>query len=297
MSQMPLPTVRFADVLPAQPTVSAEWGVFSLHVIDDFRERYFEGTFADHFVALQGSGSYRVRKEVDGRTACGWVSPGCVGITLAGLRTTWELDYGRPSESRRTTYVHISPAFLSRVIAQDWEVDPRKVELVGQFLIRDPVVESVVTSLAFEATNHSPSGSLYAESACEFLAHHLVRRYSSLAPKPRARGGLSGYQLRRVVEYIHENLAQSIALRDLAQLANVSPRHFERAFREAIGVAPHAYVLQQRVAAARDLLLRERTRSIDEVAQRTGFSNRGHLAAAFRHHTGYSPAAFRRMHS
>jgi hypothetical protein len=53
--------------------------------------------------------------------------------------------------------------------------DPRSVEIVPQFLVRDSVIEAVVTQLAVEVGNDSPSGLLYAESACEFLAHHLIQ--------------------------------------------------------------------------------------------------------------------------
>jgi methylphosphotriester-DNA--protein-cysteine methyltransferase len=50
-----------------------------------------------------------------------------------------------------------------------------------------------------------------------------------------------------VVDYIEENLGQPIALRRLAALAGVSARHFERAFRQAVGLPHHAYVLEKRV--------------------------------------------------
>src|SRR4029077_20937760 len=120
----------------------------------------------------------------------------------------------------------------SRVIVHDWDVEPRNVEIVWRFLVPDPLVEGVLTNLAFEARNGSPSGQLYAESACEFLAHHVIHKYSSLSPRPpRSQGGLAGPRLKVVLEYIHDTLAQPIALRRLAELAPVSPRHFERAFR------------------------------------------------------------------
>ena len=38
--------------------------------------------------------------------------------------------------------------FLSRVIAEDWGPEPRQVELVPQFLTRDPVIAIVVATLA-----------------------------------------------------------------------------------------------------------------------------------------------------
>ena len=80
-----------------------------------------------------------------------------------------------------------------RVIAEDWGVEPGSVEIVPQFLARDPVVEGVLRRLAFEARDGSPSGQLYAESACEFLAHHIIHTHSSLSPdRPPAKGGLPG---------------------------------------------------------------------------------------------------------
>ena len=98
-----------------------------------------------------------------------------------------------------------------------------------------------------------------------------------------------------MLDYIRDNVAQPVSLCQLAELARVTPRHFERAFRQAVGMPPYAYVIQQRVAVARHLLLTEPTLSIEEVASRTGFGSSSHLGFVFRRHTGYSPAALRRL--
>ena len=179
-------------------------------------------------------------------------------------------------------------------MTQDWDVEPRRIEIAWRFLERDPVAEGVLRNLALEAQNGSPSGRLYAESACEFLAHHVIRTYSALeGSPPRTRGGLTGRRLRIVTDYIHDNLAHPITLRQLAELAGASPRHFERAFRQAVGVPPHAYVTEQRVAKARQLLLAEPALTVEDIAGRVGFSSSSHLASAFRRQTGLSPKAFR----
>jgi AraC family transcriptional regulator len=285
---------RFADVLATPPWVSAEWGVFALHVIDD-PPVHFEETFVDHVVTLQASGTFRFRQQTRGRVQEEWCGPGCIGITPANLEATW--DQKRNPGIARATSVFIPPAFLSRVIAQDWEVEPRRVELVGQFLTRDPVIESVLTGLMLEAQSGSPSGRLYAESACEFLAHHLIHCHSSLRACPRERGGLPGRRLKAVLDYIHDCIASPISLRELAQVAGVSPRHFERAFRQAVGVPPHAYVIAVRVAASKHLLIAEPTLAVEHIATRVGFGSASHLAAAFRRRTGCSPTAFRQLYS
>ncbi len=173
-------------------------------------------------------------------------------------------------------------------------MEPRGVEVIWRFNTRDPVIEGLLTRLALEAKCSSPSGSIYAESACEFLAHHIIHAHSSLAGPPPAFGGLPPRRLKLVQDYIAEHLSQPITLRQLAELAGVSSRHFERAFRQALGVPPHGYVLQKRVSAARDLLLIQPRLSIQEIATRTGFSSSSHLVSAFRRQTGYSPREFRR---
>jgi AraC family transcriptional regulator len=289
MSQ-PVSASQFVHLLPTPPDVSAAWNTFSLQRISP-PER-LEITFSDHVLGLHISGTHRLRHVLGGRLNEGRSDPGALHVIPAGVDLT--VDASAPSKA---LVLFLPDAFLSRVIAEHWEADPRRVEIVRQFLTRDRVVESVMTDLELEARHGSPSGRLYAESACEFLAHHVIHSYSSLSLRsPRARGGLSGRRLKLVIDYIHDRLAQPISLRQLAQLAGVSPRHFERAFRQAVGAPPHAYVLGQRVAAAKHLLIAEPALGIEEVATRVGFSSGSHLATAFRRQTGYSPTAFRRLH-
>jgi AraC family transcriptional regulator len=193
--------------------------------------------------------------------------------------------------------VFIQDALLSRVILENWGADPGTIEIVPEFLVRDPVIESIVTQLAVEARNGSPSGLLYAESACEFLAYHLIQRHSTLSKAPRqSHGGLPGHRLRVVKNYIEENLGNPLTLHKLASLACVSVRHFERAFRQSQGVPPHRYVLERRVSAARDLLLTHPNLPIKGIARKLGFSSPSHLSAAFSRRMGCSPATFRRLH-
>jgi AraC family transcriptional regulator len=284
--------VSFADLLNAPSNTSAAWDAFSLFVVGATPAKA-TGAFADHALGLYVAGRHRIRREGIGRPVEGWSDPGTVNLTPPNVEATWEAN-----GTSRGIVLLIPDAFLSRVISEHWEADPRKVEIIPQFLSRDPVIQVVATRLATEAQSGSPPERLYAESACEFLANHLIHSYSTLAaPPPRASGGLPPRRLKLILDYIEENLAQPIALRHLGELAGTSTRHFERAFRQAIGVPPHAYVLRQRVARAQNLLLGEPRLTIDEIAVRAGFSSSSHLSSTFRRQIGYSPTAFRRLQS
>ena len=291
----PLSAVQYPQVLPIQARVSAAWNAFTAHVVEvhaDFSETM---TFADHVLSLRLSGTCRLRQSVGRQSLVGRSGRGSLNVIPAHLTARWEAT-AMPQGARTITFF-VPEAFVARAVEESG-LDSRKIEIVPQFLTHDPVMESVLTRLAIEAQTGSPSGQLYVESACEFLAHHLIHLYSSRStPLPRWIGGLSGHHLRAVLDCIEECLAGPLTVRQLAHLAGVSPRHFERAFRQAVGVPLHAYVIERRVAAARRLLLDDPTLTVDSIAAQVGFSSSSHLAFAFRRRTGCSPRTFRQIHS
>jgi len=88
--------------------------------------------------------------------------------------------------------------------------------------------------------------------------------------------------------------AEDLRMDALAEVAGMSKYHFSRLFKDAVGVPPYRYVVQQRVEAARGLLLRTDL-SVTQIALRAGFSSQSHLSTAFREHAGASPGELREM--
>ncbi|MEV0739420.1 helix-turn-helix domain-containing protein [Streptomyces sp. NPDC050549] len=88
-------------------------------------------------------------------------------------------------------------------------------------------------------------------------------------------------------------LDEPLALNDLARHAGMSLRTFARRFNDEVGLSPGRWLIQQRVARARDLL-EASDLSVDQIAGRVGFATgaslRQHLHAAI----GVSPQAYRR---
>jgi AraC family transcriptional regulator len=274
-----------------QPQWSDEGHSVSLHVVDE-TPLHAEVAFNDFALGLYISGRHRIRRKIGGRSVEGWSDPGAINFTPPNIDGIWDAD--GPS---RAVVLLIPELFVARVIAENWGADARQVELIKQFLIRDPVIEAVTMNLAREVKSGS-LGQLYADSAYEFLTHHLIHNYSSLsAAAPQSSGGLPTRRLNLVLDYIQESLGQPIALSKLANLAGVSVRHFERAFRQSVGKPAHAYVLEKRIAAARDLLVSKLGFEIAEIARRVGFSSASHLSSAFRRQTGCTPTTFRKLYS
>ena len=288
MNRAPPSAAEFTELLGVSPGESAAWDPFFLRIVDE-TPLHARVCFRDLALGVYLSGRHMIRRQIGASVVEGWSNPGTINLTPPGVEGIWEA-----SASSRAAVVVIRPEFLSRAIEEHWGADSSKVEIKKQFLIRDPVIEAITLNLAREAAGGSPAGRLYVESGCEFLAHHLIYRYSSLSPTPpRSMGGLSSRRLRLVLEYIEDTLGQPIKLRELAALAGISARHFERAFRQSTGSSPHAYVMDRRLHRARDLLINRPELPIEQIALRLGFSSSSHFSSAFRRQTGLTPTDFR----
>jgi AraC family transcriptional regulator len=289
MNRAPPIAAEFTELLGVSPRESAAWDPFFLQIVDEtpLQARVY---FRDLALGVHLSGRHMIRRQIGNSVVEGWSDPGTINLTPPGVEGTWEA-----SASSRAAVVVIRPEFISRAIEEHWGADSSKVEIEKQFLIRDPIIEAITVNLAREAAGGSPAERLYAESGCEFLAHHLIYRYSNLSPTPpRSMGGLSSRRLKLVLEYIEYTLGQPIKLRELAALAGISARHFERAFRQSTGSSPHAYVMNRRLHRARDLLINQPELPIDQIALRFGFSSSSHFSSAFRRQNGLTPTAFRK---
>jgi AraC family transcriptional regulator len=106
---------------------------------------------------------------------------------------------------------------------------------------------------------------------------------------------LAPWQTRRVIEFIEENLEDTIRIEDLAEIAHLSGRQFSRAFRSDFGEAPYAYVVRQRIERAKEMMLLT-DEPLANIAAKIGLSDQPHLTRLFHRIVGESPASWRRHH-
>lgn len=99
--------------------------------------------------------------------------------------------------------------------------------------------------------------------------------------------------VRRARELIHARLREDISLAELAQAAGLSPFHLARVFERATGLPPHAYLVQERVRVARDMLAGPLP--LAQVAAEAGFADQSHLTRAFKRRYGLTPGRYRKI--
>jgi AraC family transcriptional regulator len=104
--------------------------------------------------------------------------------------------------------------------------------------------------------------------------------------------GLSRERVKRVCDYIEAHLDDRLTLTEIAGVACLSPYHFSRSFKQAVGVSLRRYIIQRRVERAKTLL-RLSDQPLSWVAQETGFTDQSHLTTEFRRQIGVTPGRFR----
>jgi AraC family transcriptional regulator len=109
-------------------------------------------------------------------------------------------------------------------------------------------------------------------------------------------GGLPQANLRRVLEHMQAHLGQELPVTALAAVAQISPYHFSRLFKQSTGLSPHQYLLRQRIERARELLADPRRR-IAQVSYELGFPNQSYFTTVFRTLVGATPGAYQRQRS
>jgi AraC family transcriptional regulator len=240
-----------------------------------------------------------------------WNQPAEVELIFAGKRYSTQHDQKEtacncievlpayaPIRSRwnqATEFIHcyLEPAFLAHAAYES--VNPDQVEVKLALQEPDPLVWQIGLALRSALENDPNNSCFYAESMATALAAHFLKYYSTRKHVLRDHeDGLPKYKLKQAFEYIDAHLHQNISLAEISQELCISQYYFCRLFKQSTGVTPHAYLVQQRVERAKQLL-KQRKSTVNDIAIDCGFASPSHFAKCFRQHTGVSPKQFRKI--
>lgn len=99
------------------------------------------------------------------------------------------------------------------------------------------------------------------------------------------------HAVQRIKRKLEDEFDQHLSLEELAQLVNLDPLYLIRVFKKSVGVSPHSYQIQKRIAQVQKLL---RTgSSLADASFTCGFFDQSHMTRAFKKVVGITPGSFR----
>jgi AraC family transcriptional regulator len=264
----------------------AGWRSLLIRAYEHPREAEFATPAArDHWIVLVTGGNC----DVEARYRSGWQrnrsSTGHINMIAPGETPAvrW-----RGETLHSTLHLHLPAATIERVAQELRRKGPLSAVLPNGLGKLDPLVSQLMLNLNGAFRESVPD--LYAETAGVMLAVHLLTRYGGYeAP---AFDVANCGRLRKVEEFMRENLASTLTLDALAREAGVSRFHLLKLYKKIYGQPPLKRLTSLRMEEAKRLL-KNRNETITDIAAKCGYENPSHFATAFRRMVGVSPGSYR----
>ncbi|MDM0029672.1 AraC family transcriptional regulator [Variovorax sp. J31P216] len=188
--------------------------------------------------------------------------------------------------------LEFSPAAIERAI-EDRE-GPRVSGLARVTGGKDEVLANLAMALTPALDRPAEASLLFVDQISVAMGTYLLEKYGG-APRTdmRRRRLLSRSQEARAKEMLRSRIDGSIAIADIAADCNLSRSYFTHAFRETTGQTPLQWLIAQRLARARVLLM-DFERPIAEIAAACGFADQSHFTRVFARSMGTPPGTWRR---
>lgn len=198
----------------------------------------------------------------------------------------------------QTLHLHLNRDLVARAAQEVIGTDLARLALARRSSFQDPLLTQVALALWRELEQPSPAGNLFAQTAAQLLAVHLVRHYTTngktTTAVPLSPPGLTSRQIKQVQDFMLAHLGKDLSLETLAQQIGFSPYHFARLFRKATGASPHQFVLRKRIERAQ-WLLQGSDMTLADIAGACGFADQSHMTQVFKRALGLTPHAYRQQ--
>jgi AraC family transcriptional regulator len=239
---------------------------------------------------LNGSAEFQER-DIGGEWVPRRIRRGDIFVT--GSKTPYELRW-RSALGAEMDVIHIHLAVDQCLAAFEIVYQDKAAAVeVTDFFGRDETLTHLSFACAEMLSARTAGNSKRVTAFAHLLAIHIAEKYTNIASqRSDYRGGLPIARLRKIEDYLHAHLAESISLETLAELAELSPFHFSRVFKQTTGITPLQFVTRERMLQAWQLI-RETSRSLIEIALEVGYTSPSHFAQVFRRTVGVAPTQFR----
>lgn len=135
---------------------------------------------------------------------------------------------------------------------------------------------------------------IFGDYTCSGLLYdYLLEFYRQVTNSNSSGGTDKSEQLMPILNYIDDHFAEDFSVTTLAELAEISPQHLCRIFKETLHMRPMEYITYRRLGEAKNLL-RHSEDSIAEIASKCGYPDPSYFSTVFRRYEKVSPAEYRK---
>ncbi len=168
-----------------------------------------------------------------------------------------------------------------------------KVEKLHFSTLDKPFIKNALEAIHDELVNKSE----YYEVTVRALLTYLEIEFARIAqvkPLVVEKDQSTIYDIPSVRDYITNNYALDVRLKDLAKMAYMSEVHLINSFKKAYGISPIQFLINERIKNAK-FLLRNTIDSITNIALAVGYNDPVYFSKIFHKNTGQTPSKYRQL--
>jgi len=196
-----------------------------------------------------------------------------------------------------TISIHLAPQLLCTILSGDDVAELmreyNRATWQSRFRAQLPQPERhVMSALMGLLLNHQEDVSKDWERIATWI-HWVVRLFLSLGETSSRSAPITEDDVcTQVMRILMARLSERVTLETISRELHMNKSHIVEKFEETMGMTPHKFLVQRRIAeACRRLVLTDDT--VNEIGTAVGFPIPGNFTRFFRHHTGLTPLEYR----
>jgi AraC-like DNA-binding protein len=214
---------------------------------------------------------------------------------------TIHIDFpeAHPNQPTKCITIELPLSKVNQIVAQMNEQLPRNAESgVWEYDSSQSVhfantksVDMVIEKLFYIFTEEEQQRDLLIDLNVSELIVYMLQTESRKLLMKNYRKHLTKNGLAAAINYINENLTNSISIDKVSDTAYMSKSSFYRYFKNEFGMTPIEYIHEKRVDLACKLLQRKEN-SVTDVSYELGYSSLSHFIKLFKNQTGITPKQY-----
>jgi AraC family transcriptional regulator len=230
-------------------------------------------------------------RNLDGRTRRETTAKGDIAFMPADVPTILRPATDDPHRVLSFSYLVFEASYLAELALTNGIGRP--LDFIPTFATPDPFLHDVAAALTSAPQIKDPAANLFIETLVNAACARILRNYAEVRYPLSGPSRLTDDQLRAAIDYINDQIRESLELSSISRVAGLSEFHFARLFKAATGVTPFQFVTRTRMERAKQLLRKTRL-PIFEIAERVGYQKPSHFSARFRAVSGCGPDDYRK---
>jgi len=245
----------------------------------------------DYMIAMRLGGSSDITR-YDGNRVDGH-RPAIGGVCISGSEHEHGWLFPGPTEA---FHMYVNRNALEDMVETEFDADCRTLMIEPVFDSHDPFMHQLAVTADQALRFATPADRLLLDQLNTTLYGYFLKQYSNFGRPARSSQSAASSEdirIRRVLEFIEENLGAVIGIENLVEISAMSASSLMRSFKKATGKSAAAYVKERRLQVAEEMLSRTR-KPLGQIAFETGFCDHAHFTRSFKARFSITPSKWRR---